>query len=104
VVIYTASPTFPPFINEIPTDKLIVATQDVTKVGVYNFKIKATESLSGLVNEKEEFVLTIGGPNYAEQLILISGTELNDISYSLGSPKLVLNAPQYNILPADSDR
>ncbi len=93
MVIYTVLPTFPPFINEIPTDKLTVATQDVTKVGVYNLKIKATESLSGLVNEKDEFVLTIVKPIYTEQLILISGTELNDMNYSIGSPKVVLNAP-----------
>ena len=64
MVIYIASQNFPPFINKIPTDKLTVATQDVTKVGVYNLKIKATESLSGLVNEKDEFVLTIVKPIY----------------------------------------
>jgi hypothetical protein len=55
----------------VPTVELIVATQDVTKVGVHNFKIKASEPISGLINENEIFVLTILKPIYTEQLELI---------------------------------
>ncbi len=50
-VIYEDGPTFPPFMNEVPTDKLMIATQDVIYVASHNFKIKASDSLSGLVNE-----------------------------------------------------
>jgi hypothetical protein len=63
-VIYEDGPTFPPFINQLPTDELIVSTQDVMHVASHNFKIKASESLSGLVNELEAFVLTIVKPVY----------------------------------------
>ena len=66
LVIYQDGPTFPPFINQIPTDNLIVATQDVQYVAAYNFKIRASESLSGLVNENESFLLTIQKPIYTE--------------------------------------
>ena len=82
-MIYENGPTFPPFINKLPTDKLIVTTQDVIHVASHNFKIRASESLSGLVNALETFVLTIVKPVYTEKLVLFEGTELEDLNYTI---------------------
>ena len=94
-MIFEDGPTFPPFINEVPTDKLIIATQDAIHVASHNFKIKAYDSLSGLVNELETFVLTIVKPVYTEQLVLVEGTELEDLNYTITFPKVVLNSPKF---------
>jgi hypothetical protein len=104
LVIYQDGPTFPPFINQIPTDNLIVATQDVQYVADYNFKIRASESLSGLVNENESFVLTIQKPIYTEEMVLIVATALDDMNYTITFPKVILDVPQYEIVPANADR
>jgi hypothetical protein len=103
-VIYENGPTFPPFINQLPTDKLIVTTQNVIHVASHNFKIKASESLSGLVNELETFVLTIVKPVYTEKLVLVEGTELEDLNYTIYSPKVVLDVPKYEVFPVDADK
>jgi len=58
-VVLTDPGSFPVFINEFPTSNLVIATQDVSNVGVYNFKIRATESITGLVNDSNSFALTI---------------------------------------------
>jgi hypothetical protein len=76
----------------------------VIHVASHNFKIKASESLSGLVNELETFVLTILKPVYTEKLVLVEGTELEDLNYSIYSPKVVLDVPRYEVFPADADR
>ena len=94
-VIYEDGPTFPPFINQVPTDHLIVATQDVIHEASHNFKIKASESISGLVNELETFVLTIVKPVYTEQLVLVESTELEDLNYTITVPKVVLKSPKF---------
>jgi len=49
-------------------------------------------------------VLTILKPIYAQQLVLVEGTGLKDVNYTLTFPKVVLNSPQYEILPIDADR
>jgi hypothetical protein len=58
----------------------------VTNVGAYNFKVKATESISGWVNDSNAFTLTILEPIYTEELVLIEGTQITDFTYTLGDP------------------
>ena len=82
----------------------MIATQDVIHVASHNFKIKASDSLSGLFNELQTFVLTIEKPVFAEQLVLVEGTELEDLNYTIVSPKVVLNVPKYEVFPANADR
>jgi len=94
----------PQFINEFPTSQLIVATQDANNAGTYNLKIKVLESISGLINDLDAFVLTVLKPIYTEQLILVPGTQINDLNYSINSPKVVLGAPQYGVYPANADK
>jgi hypothetical protein len=48
--------------------------------------------------------LTIEKPVYTEQLVLVEGTELEDLNYTIVSPKVVLNVPKFEIFPADADR
>lgn len=94
----------PRFINEFPTSHLVVATQDVNDAGAYNLKIRARESISGLENDLDAFVLTVLEPIYTEQLILVPGTQINDLEYSIDSPKVALDAPQYGVYPANADK
>ena len=49
-LIYTDNPvaTFPSFINQYPTTAITVATQDRALLGVYNFRLVATEPSTGL--------------------------------------------------------
>ncbi len=70
----------------------------------HNFKIKASDSLSGLVNELETFILTIVKPVYTEQLVIIETTALEDLIYTIVSPKVMLDVPKYDVFPANADR
>jgi len=42
--------TFPTFINQYPTTAITVATQDRALLGTYNFRLVATDPLTGLQN------------------------------------------------------
>ena len=37
-------------------------------------------------------------------MVLVEGTELEDVNYTITFPKVVLNSPKYDILPVDADR
>jgi hypothetical protein len=43
---------FPDFISQYPEAKIIVATQSTAHLGSNNFKIVATDSLTGLQNDQ----------------------------------------------------
>lgn len=78
-----------------------VFTQNVSYVGLHNFKLKVTEPLTGLFNDQDIFVCTIIAPNYATALNFV--TEIPDTSYLVGSPELVLDAPTFAVTPLDAD-
>jgi hypothetical protein len=84
-VLYSGSP-FPAFINQHPTTQLVVATQNVGLIGDYPLKIKVTESISGLVNDIDSFVLSILEPTYTQSLELVAGTQINDFTYTITNP------------------
>ena len=96
--------SFPVLINQNPTTSLIVATQDVSKVGAYNFKIKATESISGWINDSNAFILTILEPIYTQALVLVPGTAITDFTYTLGDPLVTKPAPSYTVMPVNADK
>jgi hypothetical protein len=52
----------------------------------------------------DAFVLTVLKPIYTEQLIIVPGTQINDFLYSIGSPKVVLAAPRFDVYPANADK
>jgi len=103
VISFAVGP-FPVFINQYPTSNLIVATQDVSKVGAYNFKIKAIESISGWQNDSNAFILTILEPIYTQNLVLVDGTQITDFTYTLGDPLVSHAAPSYTVLPLNADK
>jgi len=48
--------------------------------------------------------LTIQKPIYTEELVLIGVTALDDMNYTITFPKVILDVPQYEIVPANADR
>lgn len=46
---------FPPFITQNPTTTIDVATTNAAQSGIYNFRITATESISGFTNADVTF-------------------------------------------------
>jgi hypothetical protein len=50
-VVFIDTGTFPTWITKNPTDLIHVATQSISLVGNYNFKVVATESITGLTND-----------------------------------------------------
>jgi hypothetical protein len=73
-------------------------------VGVYNYKVVATDSLTGLVNNANVFTITIDPPILATDLILNAATQISSQNYLVGSPALVLSVPTYTIVPVNADR
>ena len=94
---------YPVFISQYPTSTIEVQTQDESQVGVYNFKLKVKESISGLENDQNAFVGTITLANRVTSLTLIEGTEIADFTYLLGSPDLIFDSPSYAFLPVDAN-
>ena len=94
---------YPVFISKFPTSTVQVATQDESKVGAYNFKLKVTEPISGLVNDQNAFVCSITTPNRVNSLALIEAAQVADFTYLLGSPEFVLDSPSYTFLPINAD-
>ena len=92
------------FINEFPTTNLIVATQDVSNIGVFNFKLQATESITGLINDTNMFTVTIQEPIYTTDLNLVTGTAIADFTYWITEAEILTASPQYIPVPANADR
>ena len=68
-------------------------TQDESTVGAYNFKLKVSEPISGLINDLNAFVCTIRTPNRVTNLSWISATQIADFTYLLNDPELVFDSP-----------
>jgi hypothetical protein len=100
-VIY--SDTFPGFINQNPTDQIHVFTQTLADIGDYTFKIKATESISGLFNDADEFVLSILEPIYTQALTIVDATQIADFTFFVYDPEQATPVPQFSVTPADAD-
>jgi hypothetical protein len=101
-VLYSGSP-FPAFINQQPTTQLVVATQNVVFIGDYDLQIKVTESISGLNNDENSFVLSILEPIYADSLVLVEGTSITDFTYTINENQVQVSVPLFTPLPADAD-
>ena len=102
-VVSTDAIPYPAFISKFPTSTVQVQTQDESKVGAYNFKLKVTEPISGLVNDQNAFVCSITTPNRVNSLTLITATQIADFTYLLGSPEFVLDSPSLTFLPINAD-
>lgn len=92
------------YINEFPTTDLIVATQDVSKIGVFNYKLQATESITGLINDTNLFTVTILEPIYTTDLTLVTGTAIADFTYWITETEILTASPRYTPVPANADK
>ena len=93
---------YPTFFTQFPTTAVSVLTQDVSKVMAYNFKLKATESISGFFNDADAFVCNVILPNYATSLAWVAATKMADFTYLLSSPELQF-LPTFTYQPSNAD-
>ena len=66
---------FPAFITELPDQDIFIGSSDPTTEGVYNFRIIATDLLTGLQNNEVVFELTMIA---IDDVTLIEGTTIPD--------------------------
>ncbi len=87
---------FPAFITELPNQDIFIGSSDPTTEGVYNFRIIATDPLTGLQNNEVVFELTMIA---IDDVTLIEGTTIPDQIYKLNDPAIALTVPQYAVQP-----
>ena len=80
-----------------------VLTQNVALVAAYNFKIKVTDPLTGLINQTDTFTCTILQPNYATNLLFVTASLIADFTYLVGDTAVLLFAPSFIVSPNDAD-
>lgn len=91
------------FITRYPTTTIELQTQDESKIGNYNFKLKVTEPLTGLINEEDTWVTSVTPATRVTNLTWITATQIADLTYLVSSPANVLDSPQYSYLPSNAD-
>jgi hypothetical protein len=94
---------YPTFITQYPTSTIQLQTQDESTIGTYNFKLKVSEPISGLINDQNAFVCSITTPNRVTSLSWIAATQIADFTYLLSDPELVFDSPSYTFLPVNAD-
>jgi len=92
-VVFSEGGSFPIWITKNPTELIHVATQTVSLVENYNFKVVATESITGLKNDLNSFVASILIPIYTTSFAILPGTEINNLTYLVAAAGVLLNAP-----------
>jgi len=94
--------TVPPFITAFSNSSLTIATIDKTQAGSYNYRIKVTESVSGLVNTAVAFTLQLTVKIYATDMNLVPSSIIAPQNYLISDSPLVLLAFQYSFVPSNS--
>ena len=56
------------------------------------------------MNSSDTFTITIAPPTLATSITIVTGTEISDLTYLVGSPQVLLNVPQYTIEPSNANR
>ena len=87
---------FPAFITELPDQDISIGSSDPTTEGVYNFRIIATDPLTGLQNNEVVFELTMIA---IDDVTLIEGSAIPDQIYKVNDPAIALSVPQYSVIP-----
>jgi len=91
--------TVPAFITTFSNSSLTVATIDKTQAGSYSYRIKVTESVSGLVNTAVAFTLQLTVKIYATDMNLVPSSIIAPQNYLISDSPLVLLAFQYSFVP-----
>jgi hypothetical protein len=89
----------PGFISVFDNSSLVIATIDKSFKGLYNYKIKVTESVSGFTNTDVAFALELTVKIYALEMNLVPSTVIPDQNYLVADPALELLAYMYNFVP-----
>jgi hypothetical protein len=102
-LVYTGPGVLPTFITQLPPNVISVFTTNTSNVGVYNYQLIATDSLSGLTNSGDSFPVQILMPGLATDLVLVNGTQIANQTYLVNSSMLQLSVPTYSIVPSTSN-
>ncbi len=87
---------FPAFITEIPTAWIDIGSTDPITEGVYKFKVKAKDPLTGLQNNEVGFEVTMIA---IDDLILIDATTIADQKYKVNDSAIVFLVPRFKTEP-----
>ena len=99
-LVFTGTGSAPSFITQESTGIVRVATNQVSDIGNYSYKILATDSLTNLKNESNEFAITVTDANRATDLILDATTTFADQTYLVGTTEKLLDVPTYTVEPS----
>lgn len=58
-LVFIGSGGTPTFITQVPADNIRIETTAYSSIGTHDYKIVATDSLTGLVNQQDVFQITI---------------------------------------------
>jgi len=92
----------PGFMTAFDNSSLTIATVNKSFEGLYNYKIKVTESISSLVNIDVTFSLELTVKIYALEMNLVTSTVIPDQNYLVADPAMVLLAYMYNFVPINA--
>lgn len=100
---YVGSGSAPTFVKEAD-GKIKISTQDLKNEGLYKYKIVATDSVSGLSNDEDEFTVAVVTADVATDIVPDISTYIKDQEYMIGEKELLLDVPTYKVEPAGSDQ
>lgn len=91
---------FPGFITANPVTQVEIASTDPMDASIYNLRVVATDSLTGLSNSEVVFTVDVVA---ISALTLTPGTSIADQVYKVGATAIVLDVPLYSLTPSYAD-
>lgn len=85
--------------TQYPVSNVKVETSDNIPIGAYNFKVIATEPMSGLTNNEVKFKVVANNSVTAISITLVSSTLVADKTYLVGDPAILTLVPKYTWFP-----
>lgn len=92
----------PDFFSAFSNSAVTVASTDVSHKGTNDYKIKVTDSLTGLQNNEVQFSVVLKVKVYATSMALVAGSLIPDQRYYITSSKISLTVPSYSFEPSDA--
>lgn len=74
---------------------------DVNAAAIYSIAVYAIDQKTGIVSDTITFTVTIR--LRATGLNIVSGTEIADVNYLVGSPMVTINVAEYTIFPSNAN-
>jgi hypothetical protein len=85
--------------TQYPVSNVIIEISDKISVGAYNFKVIATEFLSGLTNNEVNIKVVVNNSDFATSIAVISSTLIVDKTFLVGDPEILILVPKYTWFP-----